>query len=144
MSGILLRIGKKLGLPYSLYFAEVEFSSIAKGRSIPPHTDDSTKRLSFVLYLGGRDLNDSEADALGTRFFRGKGNKSAWSRYDSGLLAAGEVVEFFEEHTELVVVPFRPNTVAGFIKSDVSWHSVNANPLEYDRRAIVINMFEYP
>ena len=88
--GTLLRLGKKLGLPYSLFFAEVEVSSIEKGRSIPPHTDDSTKRLSFVLYLGGGDLAEADAEALGTRFFTGKEDKPAWSRYASGLLTDEE------------------------------------------------------
>ena len=33
--------------------------------------------------------------------------------------------------------------IAGFIKSDISWHSVEKFNFEYDRRAIVINVYEW-
>ena len=48
----------------------------------------------------------------------------------------------FESYDVNKVITFDENKIAGFIKSDISWHSVNENIFDYDRRAIVINLFE--
>ena len=51
--------------------------------------------------------------------------------------------EFLESYEVAVKVPYKANSINGFIKNDNSWHSVDLNKLPQPRRAIVINIFEY-
>lgn len=50
---------------------------------------------------------------------------------------------FYENYEIFHISAFEPNKVAGFIKSDISWHSVEKFNFEYDRRAKVINIYEW-
>jgi len=133
---------KSVGLPYRYYFAEVELSSIEKGRYIPPHTDVSTKRLSLVFYLPESQLPEEMENSLGTVFYKAIEGQEPWKRFHCGLLNKEEAVQFEEVHEPAFVASFKPNKCIGFIKTDVSWHAVKQNQFDYARRAIVINIFE--
>ena len=127
---------------HTFYNTEVHYSSIGKGGFIPPHTDSPKKRLSLVFYLPDAPLAEDMSRDLGTVFYRPADDKKGWSRIQSGLLNEKATTKFHKNHDVAHVTKFRPNTCAGFIKSDISWHAVIPNEHDYDRRAIVINIME--
>ncbi len=126
----------------TFYNTEVHYSSIQTGGFIPPHTDSPKKRLSLVFYLPSDPVDPAMAENLGTVFYKPSKGKTSWQRFQSGLLNEKATAKFHDKHTPAHITKFRPNTCAGFIKSDVSWHAVAPNAYDYDRRAIVINILE--
>lgn len=142
---ILLLFKKFLHLPISFFATEVEFSSIKKGSYIPPHTDTKHKRLSFVYYLPHKDkkLENQRMKSLGTVFWEPKNVNNEMRRFDCNLLTGEERDTFYERYTPFYVSNYEENKLTGFIKSDISWHSVEKFYFEFDRRALVINIFEY-
>jgi len=138
------RLLRAIPIPLGFYYTEVEYSSLLKGAFIPPHTDNKKKRLSFVFYLPLEcELSETDKIKLGTVFWRPK--KTATSplkKFDSGFLKGDELSRFYEDYEVLKVATYDVNKAACFIKSDNSWHSVEENTLNYDRRAIVINIYE--
>lgn len=128
--------------PISYYNVEVHYSSIGPGGFIPPHTDAARKRLSFVYYLPASQLESVMQEKLGTQFYDVKAGKTAWQEFNSGLLNERKTEKFHEDHEIAKTATFEMNKAVGFIKSDVSWHSVLPNRYDYDRRAIVINILE--
>jgi len=139
------RVCNSLKLPITAYYTEIEYSSIKQGGYIPPHTDSLKKRLSFVFYLptSGSKLTDEMKKQLGTVFWRPKGSASdPLRRFDCALLQGEERDKFYADYEPLHTSLYEPNKIAAFIKSDNSWHSVERINLDYDRRAIVINVWE--
>lgn len=128
--------------PYTFYNTEVHYSSIEKDGFIPPHTDSPRKRLSLVFYLPSEPVSDEMQANLGTVFYAAKGDTPVWERFESGLLNGKETDKFLANHSVARTTSFEMNKVAGFIKSDISWHAVAPNAYDYDRRAIVINIME--
>jgi hypothetical protein len=118
-----------------------EFSILYNGDAIPPHTDHVDKLLSLMIYF---PTSEEQARApLGTEFWRGRDGRLPRSQWDSDLLDTDEAAEFYEHHEMYYQVPFQPNVLVGFIKSDVSWHGLR--PLELgpdeERRGLVINLY---
>lgn len=128
--------------PFTFYNTEVHYSSIEKDGFIPPHTDSPRKRLSLVFYLPEEPVSDEMQENLGTVFYKAKPNDTAWERFESGLLNGKDTDKFLANHDVARTTTFEMNKVAGFIKSDISWHAVAPNAYDYDRRAIVINIME--
>lgn len=148
-SSMIFRIIKKirniLKLPISFYYTEIEYSSIGKDSYIPPHTDAPKKRLSFVYYLPSKniELTDEMKRTLGTTFWGAKETaENPLRRFDCRLLEGDELKQFYQDYLVIHTGEYAPNKIAGFIKSDNSWHSVEENKYNYDRRAIVINVWE--
>ena len=137
---------KILRLPISLFYTEIDYSSITNGGYIPPHTDDKRKRLSIVFYLPdtGSQLSYEMKKQLGTVFWKPRKKVvSEIKRFDSTFLKDKEKKNFYENYEIFHISTFEPNKVTGFVKSDISWHSVEKFNFEYDRRAIVINVYEW-
>jgi len=141
---VVRRILRVIPIPLGFYHTEVEYSSLRKGAYIPPHTDARKKRLSFVFYLPlDQKLSETEKTKLGTVFWKPKETAlSPLKRFNCFYLKGDERSRFYEDHEVLRVATYDVNKAACFIKSDNSWHSVEKNTLNYDRRAIVINVFE--
>jgi hypothetical protein len=138
------RIVKYTRAPIGLYYTEVEYSSLSKNSFIPPHTDVNKKRLSFVFYLPSNEsLNKEQRKELGTVFWKPKDTAlSPLRRFDCGLLVGDEYSRFYEDYEIARVATYEPNKIACFIKTDNSWHTVEKIKSDYDRRAIVINVWE--
>ena len=104
------------------------------------------KRLSFVFYLPNTNevFTSEMKNQLGTFFWKPK--KTAVSpikRFASSFLKGKEKEDFFKNYEPFHTSTFEPNKIAGFIKSDISWHTVEKFDFEHDRRAIVINIYEW-
>lgn len=113
----------ELGMRFSF-----EFSSMLNGAYLPPHTDSTSKLLSILIYLpeAGKSLEYySELSRLRTNFFISK-NKSTRKSWDSMQLADSELREFYSNHNLLYSPEFVLGNIVGFLKSDLSWHSVEA------------------
>lgn len=142
---IIGKINKKLNLPFSFYYTEIEYSLILKDGYIPPHTDAPNKRLSFVYYIPSNEiaLTNQMKENLGTVFWEPKDQKSEkFKLFHSKLLTGENKESFYENHKINFIAKYEANKIAGFIKSDISWHTVEKNEFDYPRRAIVINIYE--
>ncbi len=136
---------KILNIPICFFYTEVEYSSIKKNNYIPPHTDAFQKRLSFVYYLPSKNkqLTQDMKESLGTVFWKPKlSAKDPIRRFDCQLLIDDEKESFYNEFEPFHIATYDSNKFAGFIKSDNSWHTVEKFNFDYDRRAIVINLWQ--
>lgn len=143
---ILHRLSKILRLPISVFYTEIEYSSITNGGYILPHTDVYTKRLSFVFYLPdiNKDFTSEMEKQLGTTFWKAqKTSVSPIKRFASTFLKGKEIKDFYKDYEPFRTSTYEKNKIAGFIKSDNSWHSVERFDFVHDRRAIVINVYEW-
>ena len=147
-SRILVRINRIIGSPLNYYSIKVQNSYTTKGTTIAPHTDTLNKRLSLVFYLSERELPEQMRTDLGTIFYGIKNDGQKWShseRIESGktnLLNKDENIEFLKSYKPIHIAQFRQNACAGFIKNDISWHSVSKNKYDYDRKVLVVNILE--
>jgi len=121
----------------------IEFSEIPPGAGIPPHKDSLTKRLAFVFYVPKNNIDERLEKALGTNFWKRKDGKEieneSW--HSEHKLSSDDQMLFEENYTKYCVVPYKSNSISGFIKSSNSWHSVDPNNSNQNRRAIVINVW---
>lgn len=123
----------ELGMRFSF-----EFSSMCNGAYLPPHTDSTSKLLSILIYLP----IDNNKSSLGTKFFKAK-RSSPYRSWDSKQLANKELSEFYSTHELLYAPAFELGNTVGFIKSDLSWHSVEAIecPIPICRNSFNISLF---
>ena len=142
---LIKKIVKIFKISVSFYHAEIEYSSIEKGHFIPPHTDSSNKRLSFVYYIPNNNdkLEQKKKEAMGTVFWKPKSSSiNPLKRFDCALLEGQEKEKFYDDYEPFYKSTYEENKFVGFIKSDNTWHSVEPFDFHYDRRAIVINVYE--
>ena len=130
---------------YSLYNkinVQVQFSYIENNGMIVPHTDAGNKLFTLMLYFPDKDLTEedkSKEKKYGTTFYNIK-KKSDQNRH----LSLIERQEFLITNKEKSFRSnFSENTLVGFVKNDVSWHSVEPIDIkkDYIRRSININFF---
>ena len=79
--------------------------------SLGPHTDTPAKVLSFLFYLPA----DGSLSQLGTSIYVPK---------DPKFLCNGEAHHPFEKFRRMVTMPFLPNTLFAFLKTNNSFHGV--------------------
>lgn len=152
------------------YEVNIAFSANYAGRYLPPHTDNSYKVLALVLYFappgysgveeGTRFFSPRSTTAV-TQAIR-RFNRLADSRITratplmlqpmtsasihSGALATPEEranEEWFRANfTNDFNVEFQPNRIAGFIKTQNSFHAVDMRDSTYvgPRRSVLINL----
>ena len=127
---------------YSKINVQIQFSYIENKGMIVPHTDAGNKLLTLMLYFPDKDLSDKDKineKKFGTTFYNLK-KKSDKNRH----LSLVERQEFFKSNKEKSFKSdFVENTLVGFIKNDVSWHSVEPVDIKknYVRKSININFF---
>lgn len=152
------------------YEINLAFSSNYAGRYLPPHTDNSYKVLALVLYFAPRGYTGVDEGTQFFKPRTTSAIKSAVRRYnrlaDSRLTkyaplwfqpmtscgihnncATAEDVQsselWFEKHFEDdFTVSFHSNRIAGFIKTQSSFHAVDMrnSTFEGPRRSLLINL----
>ena len=130
---------------FSIHSLSVEFSDIEKGALINPHTDSFKKRMALVFYVPSPSITIDEfkKNSWGTVFWKVKSPNQKKTTWQTTHQNKDNINEFLESYEVAVKVPYKANSINGFIKNDNSWHSVDLNKLPQPRRAIVINIFEY-
>tara|TARA_Y200000002_G_scaffold131739_1_gene108574 strand:- start:60934 stop:61812 length:879 start_codon:yes stop_codon:yes gene_type:complete len=128
---------------FNIYSTQVEFSKIGPGASISPHTDSFTKRMALVFYTPLSELNQDMIKSWGTTFWQAKpGLKPLKSWFSNHKIDQKELRNFYDENEVFTSIDYEANKINGFIKSDLSWHSVEKNNYEENRVAIVINIHD--
>ena len=79
--------------------------------SLAPHTDSPSKVISFLFYLPA----DAAMPHLGTSMYVPK---------DPAFTCAGGPHHAFENFERLLTVPYKPNTLFGFMKTPNAFHGV--------------------
>jgi hypothetical protein len=88
--------------------------------TIYPHTDSRTKLLSMIYYL-----SDDDKESNGTEFWKINKNINKWKNWNNKHLKSELELKNFSEDCEIFhKSDFKPNKLVGFIKNDISWHSV--------------------
>lgn len=96
------------------------------GFALPPHTDGNAKLATALIYFA----DPGDPVEHGTRLYR---PKRPDMRCDTGAAAYP-----FEEFTEVVVAPYRPNVAVLFARTPRSFHGVAASQSEIPRRVLQI------
>lgn len=141
--GIINKISRKFfnSKAFNIYTTQVEFSKIGEGASIAPHTDSFNKRMALVFYTPFIDPTPEMISNWGTTFWKAKdGEQTLSSWVSSHKLKEEELKEFYDKNEVSSTISYKANKINGFIKSDLSWHSVERNNLKENRVAIVINI----
>ena len=129
--------GKKniLDLLFSKLETRYTFSFIKNNGGIFPHTDAQRKYLSLMIYFPDEIYDDKD---YGTTFWTSNDKNSQNIQIDKD-----EELKNFKKNSKIAYKSdFEPNCLYGFLRSDLSWHSVE--PLDinknYVRKSININM----
>lgn len=94
------------------------------GYSLGPHTDSPNKVLTVLFYLPQKDCMEA-----GTVIYRPKAR---------GFKCAGTMHHAFRDFETVKVVPFKPDSVFAFVKSDISFHGVE--PVKTTRDVLQYNI----
>ena len=116
-----------------------EFSSIPNGGYIPPHTDVGGKLLSLLIYFPDDDFDYKGCS--GTSFFKTRKGHNPLKSWNSNLLSGTESEKFYNTHSEFFRSEFTPNKLVGFVKTSLSWHTVETLKINgATRRCLGINI----
>ena len=88
---------------------EVSFVRQQPGYTLGPHTDSPRKVLTVLIYLPA----DSSSEEAGTVIYG-----------SDGFRCSGKAHHRFKDFERVKAIPFLPNTVFVFQKSDISFHGV--------------------
>ena len=94
------------------------------GYSLGPHTDSPNKVLTVLFYLPQEDCLEA-----GTVIYRPKAR---------GFKCEGNRHHAFRDFETVKVVPFKPDSVFAFVKSDISFHGVE--PVKTTRDVLQYNI----
>jgi hypothetical protein len=122
-----------------------QFSLMPSGSFIVPHTDSPDKLITLCIYIPNLDQEGSEK--LGTNFYSANSDKSTFLNWENNHLAINSVEykQFMNDHSILFRPIFSSKEVSGFIKSDKSWHGVDAVnlPVGHFRKSLNVNFNYY-
>jgi hypothetical protein len=106
-------LGERFGPKKSWPAVSVEAQLIRHraGYFLGPHTDLHTKLVVLLVYLA----KDESAKHLGTSLYLPK---------DPGFSCPNSIHYPFQDFVRVKTVPFMPNSLLGFVRSDVSFHGV--------------------
>jgi hypothetical protein len=99
------------GTPWPMVSLESELIRHRAGYFLGPHTDRHTKIAVLLLYLAP----DESALHLGTSLYRPK---------DRGFSDPDDKQHPFEDFVRVKTVPYKPNSMLAFLRSDISFHGV--------------------
>lgn len=110
-----------------------QISMLPPGKVVQPHRDAPRKLVSLMLYFAEPDWRDEWGGS--TKFYEpiDPSRAQGW--------AATERVPF-DALKPVRSAAFRPNRLAGFVRSDTSWHGVDpiACPEDRGRKALLVNL----
>jgi len=92
--------------------------------SIGPHTDQPNKVLTLLFYMP----TSADQKQLGTSLYIPK---------ERSFRCAGTLHHSFKDFDRVYTVPFVPNSVFGFVKSDVSFHGVEPIGKQEKERTLI-------
>ena len=137
---------KKFLFPFSKFFrkidVEIHFTIQRMGEHLSPHTDAPTKLLSMIFYFPDENIDPVNS---GTEFWISKKNHDLWKNWENKHINSEDELGKFKEDNEIFYKSmFEKNKLVGFVKNNVSWHSVlnNNNRGDQLRKALVINIRE--
>lgn len=118
---------------------DIEYSYMMNGAKLVPHTDSRQKLISLMLYFPDDNLTEEQKFSLGTSFYLSK-NKNIKNKH---LLNSKEEIDFKKNNKIGITLPFCGKNLYGFIRNDLSWHTVepffvNEN---FIRKSININLY---
>lgn len=120
--GALLR---KFGIVDNDYTEDVLLVKDVAGYSIPPHTDSVKKVITVLIYLADENSNEEE----GTSIFAPKKN---------GFTCKTGRHYKFDDFQKVDTMPFRPNSMFAFARTDDSFHGVE--PCKGVRNVLLYNI----
>lgn len=169
-SARLKRLGLRLA-PTWIFDLKVDLTVYKRGFHLTPHTDAVDKVVAILMYFedpSGETCDSATSHALGgTRFWRAKTveREVAWRdrltannplshsnetvlsltlerKFDSSDSLSDQFSEFQRDFEQFRFSKARNNHLAGFVKSNISWHSVDLTeyPDNMLRGAILINL----
>mgnify|MGYP006087841429 CR=1 FL=1 len=125
------------------FFRELQvtfmFSRIFKQKSILPHTDIPSKFLSMIYYFP--DELWSENEGGNTVFWKSIKNKNKWKNWENRHLKEDEYENFKADHSILHESKYQQNKLVGFVKNDISWHSVDTIRPKLNNVRNTLNIF---
>jgi hypothetical protein len=124
------RFGEKL--PIEKIGVDLSLVRDQPGYSIGPHTDHPNKIITLLFYLP----TSHDQKHLGTSIYTPK---------DRSIQYSGHEHHSFDDFDKLSTMPFVPNSVFGFLRSDCSFHGVE--PLgsqEKERTSLCYTLWEKP
>jgi len=121
------RIGEKQSWP--AVSVEAQLIRHRAGYFLGPHSDLHTKLVVLLVYLA----RDESTKHLGTSLYRPK---------DPGFSCPNSTHYPFEDFIRVRTVPYKPNSLLGFMRSDVSFHGVEPL-LEKDCTACSRDLIQY-
>ena len=113
-----------------------DYSFIKNKGGIVPHVDAQRKYLSLMLYFPKKNKADKN---YGTTFW----DCDEKNYSNEHLEDLEKNLSFKKKYKELYKTTFKPNCLYGFIRNDISWHSVEPRDIsdDYLRRSININFY---
>jgi len=114
------------------------FAIQKSNEKIFPHTDARSKFISMIYYLS----DDNDKANCGTEFWRIKKNKLKWKNWNNIHIKNDIELKDFREDCEIFhKCEYEPNKLVGFIKSDISWHSVMDIGIKNTKLRKTFNLF---
>lgn len=119
-------------LPIEKMGVDIALVRDESGYSIGPHTDHPNKILTLLFYLP----TSLDQKHLGTSIYTPKDPSIQYSGYEH---------HSFEDFNKLSTMPFVPNSVFGFLRSDSSFHGVEPfSCREKERISLCYTLWEKP
>jgi hypothetical protein len=118
---------------------KIEYSFLRNNAEINPHTDSIKKLISLMLYFPDNKFDENKQKNFGTEFW----STSMSNYYNKHLNSDFDKKQFKKENKLVYKTSFEKYHLYGFIRNDLSWHSVNNILMdnEYLRRSININIY---
>ena len=131
---------KETNLFSRFFFRKINFTSYFalqnQNQVVYPHTDARTKLVSMIYYISG-DIGG------GTEFWNVKKNIKKRKNWKNNHLINDKDINEFKADSELIrKSEFIENKLVGFIKTDLSWHSVlDVGKIDKEGHRKTINLF---
>ena len=118
---------------------KIEYSFLTNHAEINPHTDSIKKLISLMLYFPDDRFDESKQKNFGTEFW----STSMNNYYNKHLNNDFHKIQFREKNKLVYKTSFEKYHLYGFIRNDLSWHSVDNILMdkEYLRKSININIY---